>query len=180
MVRNYYEENLPVIREKQARYNREKSFVVNEARRKNYKKRKLENQNPEDRTNCRIKKFPKLYWEGPTFVCVVCNNCLYRNGRSSHQRCSVKKDVLRNLTKFTGKQSARVSFLIKLSQTLAQVFSCEFCEISKNTFFTEHLWTTASEMVLKHTHDFDTDSIIHKFDTEESWVCYTCDKYLKK
>ena len=29
-------------------------------------------------------------------------------------------------------------------KTLAQVFSCEFCEISKNTFFTEHLWTTAS------------------------------------
>ena len=25
-------------------------------------------------------------------------------------------------------------------QTLAQVFSCEFCEISKNTFFTEQLW----------------------------------------
>ena len=23
-------------------------------------------------------------------------------------------------------------------------FSCELCEISKNTFFTEHLWTTAS------------------------------------
>ena len=30
---------------------------------------------------------------------------------------------------------ARASFLIKL------VFSCEFCEIFKNTFFTEHLWT---------------------------------------
>ena len=28
-------------------------------------------------------------------------------------------------------------------ETLAQVFSCEFCEISTNTFFTEHLWTTA-------------------------------------
>ena len=25
-----------------------------------------------------------------------------------------------------------------------QLFSCEFCKISKNTFFTEHLWTTAS------------------------------------
>ena len=25
-----------------------------------------------------------------------------------------------------------------------QVFSCEFCEISKSTFFIEHLWTTAS------------------------------------
>ena len=24
------------------------------------------------------------------------------------------------------------------------MFSCEFCEISKDTFFTEHLWTTAS------------------------------------
>ena len=29
-------------------------------------------------------------------------------------------------------------------ETLAQVFSCEFCEISKNTFFTEHFWATAS------------------------------------
>ena len=29
-------------------------------------------------------------------------------------------------------------------ETLAQVFSCEFCEIPKNTFFTEHLWATAS------------------------------------
>ena len=25
-------------------------------------------------------------------------------------------------------------------ETLAQVLSCEFCEISKNTFFTEQLW----------------------------------------
>ena len=24
------------------------------------------------------------------------------------------------------------------------MFSCEFCEISKKAFFTEHLWTTAS------------------------------------
>ena len=29
-------------------------------------------------------------------------------------------------------------------ETLAQVFSCEFCEISKRTFFTDHLWATAS------------------------------------
>ena len=45
---------------------------------------------------------------------------------------------------------ARVSFnkvracnFIK-KEALAQVFSCEFCEISKNTFFTEHLWANAS------------------------------------
>ena len=32
--------------------------------------------------------------------------------------------------------------LIK-KEALAQVFSCEFCEISKNSFFTEHLWETS-------------------------------------
>ena len=34
-------------------------------------------------------------------------------------------------------------------QTLAQVFSCEFCEISNNTYFTKHLWTTASDIVFE-------------------------------
>ena len=29
-------------------------------------------------------------------------------------------------------------------ETLAHVFSNEFCEISKNTSFTEHLWATVS------------------------------------
>ena len=28
---------------------------------------------------------------------------------------------------------------------MAQVFSCDFWEISKNIFFTEHLWATASK-----------------------------------
>ena len=27
------------------------------------------------------------------------------------------------------------------------MFSCEFCDISKNTFFTEHLWATASAQI---------------------------------
>ena len=31
-----------------------------------------------------------------------------------------------------------------LKKTLAHAFTCEFCEISKNTFFTKHLRTTAS------------------------------------
>ena len=34
--------------------------------------------------------------------------------RSSHRRCSVKKGVLKNFAKFTGKTCARVSLLIKL------------------------------------------------------------------
>ena len=58
--------------------------------------------------------------------------------RSSHRRCSVRKAVLRNFAKFTRKHLRRSLFLKK--ETLAQVLSCEFCEISRNTFFHRHLW----------------------------------------
>ena len=44
--------------------------------------------------------------------------------RGSFQRCSVKEVLFKVLQKFTGKQVQ-----------LAQVFSCEFCEIFKNIFF---------------------------------------------
>ena len=40
------------------------------------------------------------------------------------------------------KTCTRASFLIK-KETLAQVFSCEFYEIFKDIFSTEHLWLTA-------------------------------------
>ena len=67
----------------------------------------------------------------------------------------MNKGVLRNFTKFTGKHLCQSLFLKKVAglrpatlfkKALAQVFSCEFCEISKNTFFTEHLWTIASKL----------------------------------
>ena len=35
-------------------------------------------------------------------------------------------------------------------ETLTQVFPCAFCKISKNRFFTEHLRTTASEILVKN------------------------------
>ena len=62
-----------------------------------------------------------------------------RNGSFStnnHQRCSIEKGVLKNFKNSPVKKSARVSFLIKLQasacsfikkDTLAQVYSCEFC-----------------------------------------------------
>ena len=80
-------------------------------------------------------------------------------GRSSHRRCSVRKGVLRNFAKFTGKHLCQSLFFNKVAgprpqacsfikkETLAQVFSCEFCEISKNTFLTEHLRANASVKV---------------------------------
>ena len=64
------------------------------------------------------------------------------------QRCSVRKSVLRNFVKFTAKHLCQSPFFNKVfikKEALVQVFSCEFCEISKNTFFAGLLWTTASE-----------------------------------
>ena len=67
----------------------------------------------------------------------------YHHGiiKSSHQRCSVKKVFLEISWNSQENTCARASFLIKSctckfikKETLAQVFSCEFCEISKNTF----------------------------------------------
>ena len=38
------------------------------------------------------------------------------------------------------------------TRILTQVFSCGFCEISKNTFFTEHLWASASALKFDRLH----------------------------
>ena len=53
----------------------------------------------------------------------------------------MKKGVLMKFHKIRGKtlepESLSCNFIKK--ETLAQVFSCEFFEISKNAFFTEHI-----------------------------------------
>ena len=63
--------------------------------------------------------------------------------------CSMKKVLLEILQNSQESTCARASFLIKfqtsdlqlnLKKTLAQVFYCEFYEISKSTFFMEQLW----------------------------------------
>ena len=55
------------------------------------------------------------------------------------QRCSVKKDFLGNFAKFTGKHLCQSLFFSKKNfikkETLAQIYSCEFCEIFENTIF---------------------------------------------
>ena len=66
----------------------------------------------------------------------------------------MKKDVLINFSKLTGKHLCQSLFLNKVAglkacnfiekKSLAQVFSCEFCKICKNTFFQEHIRTTTS------------------------------------
>ena len=74
---------------------------------------------------------------------------------SSHQRFSVRKSVLRNFAKCTGKPLFQSFFFNKVADlrpaTLLKkrfwhrCFFSEFCKISKNTTFTEHLLATASD-----------------------------------
>ena len=61
-------------------------------------------------------------------------------------RAAKLKIVGKVFTEFDGNFDEPTTLLKK---TLAQVFSCEFCEVSKSTFFTEHLWATVSEAGLK-------------------------------
>ena len=74
--------------------------------------------------------------------------------RISRSEVFCKKYILRSFTKFTGKHLCQSLFSNKIAdlrpatllkkETLSQVFSSGFCKIFENTFFTEHLWTTAS------------------------------------
>ena len=72
-----------------------------------------------------------------------------RRSRSSCSEVFCKKGVLINFTKFIGKHlcqsfSSEVCNFIK-KETLAEEFSCEFCEISKNTFLHRAPVVAASE-----------------------------------
>ena len=108
----------------------------------------------------------------------------FRKSKSSHRRCSVRKGALRNFAKITGKHLYQSVFFIK-KKALAQVFSCgfckiscnfikkealvfccEFCKISKNIFFTEYLWTTASDNLRIHA----TYDVLSKLTTNLSEI----------
>ena len=75
--------------------------------------------------------------------------------RRSHQRCSIKKALLKNIAIFTGKHLCWSLFLIKLEdlracnfikrETSPQVFSRGHCKIFKNIYFEEHPQAAASD-----------------------------------
>ena len=76
-----------------------------------------------------------------------------RCSKSSRPEVFCKKDVHRNFAKFTEKQlgqSLLTATLLK--KKLAQVFSFEFCEISKNTF-SYRTPPVAASSVLKKFHE---------------------------
>ena len=89
----------------------------------------------------------KLFWKQLFFSAAVWN------ASNSRPEVFYKTVVLTNFTKFSGKHLCQSLFLNKVvpatllkKETLAQVFSCEFCEIFKNTFFYRTPPVAASEM----------------------------------
>ena len=80
----------------------------------------------------------RTYWE--------CAQRRSGNGCNQKQPPEVfcKKGGLRNFAKFTGKHLRQRLFFKK-----KRVSGISACEISKNTFFTEHLWATASDAMSK-------------------------------
>ena len=65
------------------------------------------------------------------------------------RQCQKRHQLHKNFCSFSYcvSQLSACNFIKK--QTLAQVFSCFCCEMSKNIFFTEHLLETASEYTYK-------------------------------
>ena len=86
-------------------------------------------------------------------VCKAKDTCI-QNVEAVAQRYSVKKVFLE--ISQNSQESTCASFLTNLQteacnfikkNTLTQVFSCEFCEISKKTFLKEHLWWLLLKML---------------------------------
>ena len=55
--------------------------------------------------------------------------------------------ALSRISHYFGRSSKACNFIT--IETVAQLFSCEFCEISKKTFLTEHLRATVPDAKLK-------------------------------
>ena len=94
----------------------------------------------------------------------------------SHRRCSVKKGVLKNFAKLTGKHLSRVSFLIKLLGAPATLlkkrlwhrcFPVNFANFLRTSLLTEHLgWLLLT---------FQSESTLYSFRTS----CARQAQYLK-
>ena len=87
------------------------------------------------------------YWNNKLFYVEITEAVVWR--------CSV--NVLRNFAKFTGKHLYQRLFLNKVvdlacnfikKESLAQVFSSEFCEIFKNIFFYRTPHVAASKIIV--------------------------------
>ena len=113
-----------------------------------------------------------IYTSDSTFFTYLKFEASFWNSRSRRPEVFCKNGVLRNFAKFTRKHLCQRLFFNKVAaeacnfnkkETMPQVFSCEFCETSKNTFFhrnTAHgcFWIS-KKMLLK------------AFSDTANWIC---------
>ena len=108
------------------------------------------------------------------YLSIILQRC-----RSSRPEVFCKRGVLRNFTKFTGKHLCQSLFFNKvaglrpatlLKKTLAQVFSCEYCEIYKNTFLQRTTLMAASDAA----GNLNVYSMFQRFSSKynSGWVCF--------
>ena len=127
-------------------------------------------------------------WE-PSWLTI--QEFIFSKGRSSRPKMFCKKGVLRNITKFAGKHLYQSLIFNKVAgfknETLAQVFSCKFCKISKNAFFHRAPLVAASRykvniwFAIKSTHAFSKcNFVIDKIHDYFLWQFSFLNHFLRK
>ena len=103
---------------------------------------------------CQLETLSKMDTGESVFLLIYCE--IFRSSRPEVFCKKVFLNISQNSQENT---RAKVPFLIKRlsikKQTLPQVFSCEFCEIFKNTFFIEHtsdgcFWIFQISLFIEH------------------------------
>ena len=116
-------------------------------------------------SNIYVRKGCKYTSAAVSVSCIVIKKNLqisHTNTDAVARRCSVKKVFLEISQNSQGSICTRVSVLIKLQASgLQQVFSCEFCEISKNTFSNRTPLVAASANTILFK-DFSTNTLYLK------------------
>ena len=73
---------------------------------------------------------------------------LYQSDKSSSQRSLWKKKLFVKTLQYSQENACVEVSATSLKKTQTQIFSCEYCEISKSTYFQEHLHAAISEVSL--------------------------------
>ena len=81
---------------------------------------------------------------------------IYEFFRNSHRKCFMKKAVIKNFARFTGKLQA-CNFIKKRQQ---HMFSSAYYEVFKNIYCEEHLLTAASDF-LKQLKNSDEQLLLY-------------------
>ena len=90
-----------------------------------------------------------------------------------------KKVFLKNSTKFTWKHLCWETCDFIKKETPAQVFSGKFCEISKNTFFTEHVRNFSHSVISQRSFIYLLKpSFVRKMDKTHNFAIFSFCQYI--